>query len=280
MGEVPGAAYKEAYDKVGQFFEKDPDGNYYFLDPVYGSRIRPGGVPKSILEDPTCARGFAFFVAFGPMVPVKLFLSDHAGVQSFRRLQNEAPKLNEVSICGLELAHTPLEGVRLAFDQSLVAPPVYGDYLPPFGEFQRATIDWLQQTGKIGIPSEIDNQFGVLYKRLDELAEYMGKLPEDDNVTKNIAFTAYQYSRQFAMPGRFGAWLDVLRKDAPHLFKQPIGYILGRWHEPVAGKMELFNVPVEVHRIGESDHYFKSAYIRATTNGYISAEDAALPTPL
>jgi hypothetical protein len=246
-----------------RFIEIEND-TIYFCDPVAGTRVSDGEVPRSLWEDEIFREGGS---ALGRLaqkgVVIDIVLNLHGGREDFERLQ-EFRGLLDYKLVGMEWGSAvksmyPRTKEEVAFDNFTDG----GN-----GMYVTLAKEWLEGEGISTAPSDINTHATVggkiiprpgmdsdpLRSRLIELwspAMDAGK-KEDDGKPETatteewerywLAWTAYQYSRQYLLLGHFGYMAALHEQELEPGDK--IGLVIGSGH--------TVGVPRKANQVGVS----------------------------
>jgi hypothetical protein len=247
----------------------------YFCDPVYGEKIEPGEIPRSLQEDEIFKKGTdALRRLIQDGVLVKLWVNGHRGVVDADRLKKEAPLLTDCKRVGLEW------GSALGSTQPRHIDEIKFDAMTSKGNgrYVQLVQEWVEGKGVPTVPSDINTHMttsddtvvarptqDILRSRLVQIWSYSTEVDQKLNEMRRhdiaaeeweqhyLAWSVYQHMRQYLLPAHFGYMVACHEEDL-----QPgdtIGLVVGSGHTlGVPQKMQWMGIPLaDVTVVSESE---------------------------
>lgn len=258
-------------------------GTIFFNDLLYpGFRAPRGAPPKSVLEDPICARGIQELRRLQP--EIILVLGAHDSAQDFRRA---------IAQCGKYFGGE-IVAVEATFSSNATAANKYKarQFALELSEakgrrrYQRAQFGWMQANGKIVLPLDIDTPNTPLRQRMAELDAFTDNLETTEQKLVNLAV---QHTREAMMPGQLGEWLGLVdemrarRGEEPLPKGLPIPYMVGTWHPALRYRFQYFGAPTTFEVVSDDDEQstgeFAGVFAEVMRTGYMTPEQQRVPWP-
>lgn len=226
----------EAYDAIEQrialWFEVGDDGAIYFLDPMYGGRLRPGEIPRCIREDEWCEPGIAVLDELKTRLHVYVLPGRHGSAADFAAQQRRHATM---------LERSPIVAIEANFDPDLLPwrTPVLANPSSGRGAYQQRQLEWAREHRKIVLPCDVDLVDSPFHQKLLSHFRLLDELPGQatadavQNRQKLIIDRSYQYLREWAMAAQLGRWCGALEKEGalPRESETDIAVMLGAWHD-------------------------------------------------
>jgi len=264
----------------------------YFRDPLYGEILQPGELPRSITEDEIFRVGVSALqrVTQGG-IDLKIAYNMHSGAIDFGELQATAPRLAQCRVVGLEWGSAygseyPQHAGEIQFD----AMTNKGN-----GAYCQLAKQWLDAAGVQVVPSDINThmtagesvQFrpskDALRRRLCQMLSHAskvdridkedrpGRLTVEDWTEHGLAWSNYQYFRQYLLLGHFGFMIENYEDQL-----QPgdtIGLVIGSGHRigipQKAEQLGIATQPIDIQLPAENA-LRKVMFERAMPKGKVS----------
>jgi len=250
-------------------------GTVYFRDPLYGEILQPGELPRSIAEDEIFRVGIPALQRVTQRgIDLKIAYNLHSGSIDFGELQAAAPELEQCRVVGLEWGSAygsehPQHMGEIQFD----AMTNKGN-----GVYCQLAKQWLDAARVEVVPSDINTHLTVgesvqfrpskdaLRRRLCQMLSHAskvdridredkpGRLTVEDWTEHGLAWSNYQYFRQYLLLGHFGFMVGKYEDQL-----QPgdtIGLIIGSGHRvgvPLkAERLSIATQPIDIQLPAEN----------------------------
>lgn len=264
----------------------------YFRDPLYGEIVQPGELPRSITEDEIFRAGISALQRVTRRgIDLKIAYNLHGGATDFGKLQATTLELEQCQVVGLEWGSVygsehPQQAGEIQFD----AMTNKGN-----GAYCRLAKQWLGTAGVQVVPSDINTHMTVgesvqfrpskdaLRRRLCQMLSHAskvdrldkedrpGRLTVEDWTEHGLAWSSYQYFRQYLLLGHFGFMIEKYEDQL-----QPgdvIGLVIGSGHRvgipQKAEQLGIATQPIDV-QLPTENALRKVMYEQAMPEGKVS----------
>lgn len=221
----------------------------YFRDPLYGEIVQAGELPRALTEDKIFREGIPALQRMTQGgIELKIAFNLHGGEEDFELLWTLAPELEQCKVVGLEWG----SDIGSEYPQSPDEIRFHAMTNSGNGEYCRLTKDWLEKAGVQTVPSDINTHMvvggsmqlrphqGAFRDRLGQVlshnkkienidkADRPGQLTVEDWIEHGLAWSNYQYFRQYLLLAHFGCM--VARHEDQLQPGDTIGLVIGSGH--------------------------------------------------
>jgi hypothetical protein len=267
----------------------------HFLDPIDGGRIRPGEIPRALLEDDIFCEGIdALQRVTRSGVALKIIYNLHGGEADHLKLKDKARELEQYKVVGLEW------GSAFGSERPHQSDEIQFDVMTNTGNgvYCRLAKEWLEEAGVNVVPSDINTHLTVngsismrwgqndLRTRLSQVLSHKDRLESADIETQpwqyatedwtefGLAWSNYQYFRQYLLLGHFGYMVG--QHESQLVPGDHIGLVIGSGHtQGVPQKADQLGVSMQSLEIQLPDDtpLRRIMFERAMPEGKISLND-------